>query len=376
LIEELEVQRIARELIAQDARESEEPHGQNVRDAFPLGDVFIDASSRVKCEESLRRFIHLLFGNNEITPTRDEYGMYMAKSASLRSSDLSRQVGAAIFRATGEIATLGCNEVPKAGGGTYWGGDEPDGRDFVAGFDPNERQRQAILVDLIERLRRGQHLSDELLAAETSFDVSKKLLEVKGLDSVKESKIMDLIEFGRVIHAEMSAISDASRNGVAIGGGSLFCTTFPCHLCATNIIAAGLRRVVYLEPYPKSYASNLHTDSIVVDADNPGDRTKVHFDAFIGVSPYRYRDLFEKSRRKSSGGSAQRWQGDTRRPLIEVYFPQYSKAEQLVMSGFKAGLARLQPTKARLPESPTEEPASKPASTPRPPGSLSKPRKR
>ena len=76
-------------LVAQDARETQELSGQNVRDAFPLGDVFIDATSRNSCMETLRRFIHLLFGNNEITPTHDEYGMYMAKSASLRSSDLS-----------------------------------------------------------------------------------------------------------------------------------------------------------------------------------------------------------------------------------------------------------------------------------------------
>ena len=88
--------------------------------------------------ETLRLFIHLLFGNNEITQTHDEYGMYMAKSASLRSSDLSRQIGAAIFSESGEIATLRCNEVPKAGGGTYWFGDERDYRDFVQGHDPYE----------------------------------------------------------------------------------------------------------------------------------------------------------------------------------------------------------------------------------------------
>ena len=88
-------------------RETQRISGQNVRDAFPLGDVFIDATSRNSCMETLRRFIHLLFGNNEITPTHDEYGMYMAKSASLRSSDLSRQIGAAIFSESGEIATMG-----------------------------------------------------------------------------------------------------------------------------------------------------------------------------------------------------------------------------------------------------------------------------
>src|ERR1700693_6168271 len=119
LISEMDARNRASALVMQDAKETEESHGQNVRDAFPLGDVFIDATSRPQCEAGLRRFMHLLFGSNEITPTRDEYGMYIAKSASLRSSDLSRQVGAAIFRPTGEVLSLGCNEVPKFGGGYY-----------------------------------------------------------------------------------------------------------------------------------------------------------------------------------------------------------------------------------------------------------------
>src|SRR5271157_3381801 len=103
----------------------------------------------------VQRFIRLLFGSNEVTPTHDEYGMYIAKSASLRSSDLSRQVGSAIFRTSGEVVTLGCNEVPKAGGGTYWTGDALDARDFVAGHDPNEAQKLEILVDLLDRLKKA-----------------------------------------------------------------------------------------------------------------------------------------------------------------------------------------------------------------------------
>ena len=73
---------------------------------------------------------------------------------------------------------------------------------------------------------------------------------------------------------------------------ALYCTTFPCHICAKHIVASGIGRVVYLEPYPKSYAAELHKDSIDVDPEEPTHR--VRFEAFIGVSPYRYRDLFEK----------------------------------------------------------------------------------
>ena len=333
LISDVAAHSSAFELVAQDARETQEASGQNVRDAFPLGDVFIDATSRNSCTETLRRFIHLLFGNNAITPTHDEYGMYMAKSASLRSSDLSRQIGAAIFSQSGEIATMGCNEVPKAGGGTYWFGDEGDKRDIMQGHDPNEGYKMSLLVDILDRLAKGAHLSQSLLDLADATKIGKRLLEDTGEQGVKELKIMDLLEFGRIIHAEMSAISDAARKGIAIQGATLYSTTFPCHLCAKHIVASGIKRVVYLEPYPKSYANALHGDSIEIDG--AGKSEKVSFDPFKGVSPYRYRDLFEKGKRKLSGGAALQWNQGQRRPLIEIYYPSYFQAEVTVVAKLK-----------------------------------------
>lgn len=339
LVSDVEAINLANDLVMQDAKESRDRYGQNVRDAFPLGDVFIDTTSRKSCEEMTRRFINLLFGNNTITPTHDEYGMYIAKSASLRSSDLSRQVGAAIFRPSGEIVTMGCNEVPKAGGGTYWSGEPNDRRDFVEGHDPNELHKIEVLVDILDRLKKGTHLSQSLQAMPGPYEIGKKLLEEDGDHSVSDSRIMDLIEFGRIIHAEMSAVCDASRKGVSVERGILYCTTFPCHLCAKHIVAAGLQRVVYLEPYPKSYAADLHADSIVVDYE--GDTNKVRFDAFIGVSPFRYRDLFEKGKRKYSSGDAQQWNKGVRRPMIEVYYPSYFEAETYVVGQMKKKLEEI-----------------------------------
>ena len=107
---------------------------------------------------------------------------------------------------------------------------------------------------------------------------------------------MDIMEFNRDVHAEMSAIGDAARTGVAVRDATLYCTAFPCHICAKHIVGAGIRRVVYLEPYPKCYAEELHSDSIQIDGD--GSSGKVGFQRFIGISPYRYRDLFEKGKRK------------------------------------------------------------------------------
>lgn len=325
----LQAKTAAFDLVSQDAKEDLLIHGQNVRDTFPLGDVFIDTSTKSICEQTIKRFIRVLFGSNEVTPTRDEYGMYMAKSASLRSSDLSRQIGAVICKDSGEVLTLGSNEVPKAGGGTYWSGDPSDGRDFVRGFDANEQYKEEVLSDLVFRLSEGGYLSNKVGNSNEPQAISEVLLRDKSARGVGASRLMDIIEFGRIIHAEMSAISDAARLGVSIKDTTLFSTTFPCHLCAKHIVAAGVRRVVFLEPYPKSYASELHDDSISVGILVPG---KVLFEPFIGISPYRYRDLFEKGKRKYSGGVAQPWHKDKKRPMIEVYFPSYFEAEAYVVN--------------------------------------------
>lgn len=167
--------------------------------------------------------------------------MYMAKSASLRSSDLSRQVGAAIFNAAGEIISLGCNEVPRAGGGAYWEGDSPDYRDFRVGYDSSAKAKREILEDLFRRLKAGRWFNRERLRLEIEALIEEAIGQ-KGI--IRDAQIMNSLEFGRVVHAEMLALSEAVRHGISTADATLYCTTFPCHICAKHIVAAGIKRVV------------------------------------------------------------------------------------------------------------------------------------
>lgn len=325
------------ELMSIDYSEPSNKFGQRIRETFPLADVFVDGINRPNCEEMLNRFVNLIFGDNSITPNHYEYGMYLARSASFRSGDLSRQVGAAIFRATGEIATVGCNEVPKYGGGTYWCDDANDARDFALGEDPNDRIKREILFEIIDVLFKKKKLSEELEAMKTTSDIMNELMKEES--GLRNSKVMDLLEFGRVIHAEMSAISDAARLGVPIKSGTLYCTTFPCHICAKHIVAAGIDKVVFLEPYPKSYAKELHWDSIEVEGDAVSD--KVRFEPFVGISPFRYRDFFEKGKRKDENGKIRQWKDGDPAPIVEIYKPIYTTLETLISSELKSQIQQL-----------------------------------
>jgi len=59
------------------------------------------------------------------------------------------------------------------------------------------------------------------------------------------------------IHAEMNAIIWAAREGISIKGATIYVTLEPCSDCSKNIIASGIKRIVY----DKSYE---HTNSEVV----------------------------------------------------------------------------------------------------------------
>jgi deoxycytidylate deaminase len=195
----------AEQLIERDAAEDQEALGQQLSETFHLADVFIDGLNKSKMDEKLERFAAALFGRNDIAPSKDEYGMYAAKSASLRSSDLSRQVGAAIFTGDGELITQGCNEVPKAHGGTYWDLETPDHRDIKKGFDPNDRHKKEIVRDLVERLRKKNYLSADLLSVGNDAKIVDHLINKQQAPLLNGplvgSRIMDLTEYGRVVRS-------------------------------------------------------------------------------------------------------------------------------------------------------------------------------
>jgi cytidine deaminase len=129
---------------------------------------------------------------------------------------------------------------------------------------------------------------------------------------------MGTIDYVRAVHAEVAALLDSARHGVAVCGCTLYTTTFPCHDCTKHIVAAGIMRVVFIEPYTKSLTSQLFSDSVAID--EPGKSGKVEFSPFIGVLPRRYADIFRMhSERKSGDGLWKQWKPQDARPVLGDY---------------------------------------------------------
>lgn len=252
--------------------------------------------------------------------------MFAAKSAALRTADLSRQVGVAIFSKRGEIITLGSNEVPKATGGTYWPDENIDDREFRRKVDSNDLRKREILNEVLKILN---------IDGSSLDDVTQKKLD--------DATLMDALEYGRIVHAEMSALSDAARLGRSVVGSILYTTTFPCHMCAKHIVAAGVDQVVFLEPYPKSLAGRLHSDSILIEGQERAEYREypyVEFLHFYGITPRKYREFFEKNKRKDDKGNFQRYVKGLKRPFVDLKSPFYAQLEDSVMSSVRNAIDR------------------------------------
>lgn len=316
--------------------------GQDVAEAFYTTDFILD-STKQKHEviEQLTRLIELIFGNLYLTPSRDEMGMFIARASQVRSGSMARQVGAAIMRDDGSLVAVGTNETARPiSGGQYWFEDDHiyHGRDMVyQPRDTSDEFREEMVRDALERLDIAGALSTTYSVYSTS-ETDGSRVEKADAQALRDSRIKQLyyldqgvlrkallrdnIDYVRAVHAEAAAIISAACHGVRTLGTRMLTTAFPCHECARHIVAAGIKEVVYLAPYPKSAVKRLYKDSILVDPSQPNTE-KVIFRTFVGVAPTRYLEFFSVvvDRKEKERGTRIRFDFRTRPPALPYYTP-------------------------------------------------------
>jgi len=144
-----------------------------------------------------------------------------------------------------------------------------------------------------------------------------------------------------MVHAEMESILACCRLGISTKDTILYCTTFPCHNCTKHIIDAGIRRVLYIEPYNKSKALEFHKDSLSTrDEDS---EKKVIFQLFSGISPNLYEKFFKKIKRKNNAETIKWEKKDAKiRNLSNDFFQSqnerdfnFLEAENIYLNGDK-----------------------------------------
>ncbi len=318
----------ASELMKRDA-DAPEKYGQRVADAFHLADYFIDNSENRLVEDTsnanwtvadkLSRLSRILMRKEVVRPTPHETAMHVAYGAQVRSACMSRQVGAAILDAKGNVLATGTNEVPRAGGGVYGSTFEENPKSgehrciyrplkaedgtAITPYCSNTQQQGKIVSDVVCAVLKADHLADRKDLKPEEKKAFMDLLascEESLKKVIAKSPIGALLEFSRALHAEMDALLSAGREGKSTQGARMYVTTYPCHYCARHIVGAGIDEVQYIEPYPKSKALQLHKDSI---SESPSNwvpprcgGAKVLFHPFTGVAPRMYARAFLKDR--------------------------------------------------------------------------------
>lgn len=242
-------------------------HLQAVSECFQLADIAI-TNDYNKLEDKdlfkkLVKYLALILEPGCTQPTLEETLMSLAYSLSLRSSCISRKVGAVITDKEGYVLGQGWNDCGhgqvgcglltvddylQSLEGSILGVYQELVKDFT--LTSYSREDSICFKDEMSNYMVRKKLSDlfKKYTHSTSGELNIQTIEV----IAEELKIKQL-QYCRALHAEENAlIQVARRGGTGVKGGTIYTTTFPCELCAKKIRQAGISRIVYTEPYPGS----------------------------------------------------------------------------------------------------------------------------
>ena len=274
---------------ARDAAAPEE-WGQQVQQCIDQADYLITNDDDLEDARLRQRFISKAADLIELSlgadrrPSDDEFFMHLAYTASLRSACLKRNVGAVLaqpgaerqkssrerLRSTSTIVSVGFNENPD------WM--DPCFLRYNACYKDLWMKEQTLALSPKHCPRCGALLRTESWPPRCSRkECATTVLEVffpeRGMTHCT------------AIHGEVRAIRAAAATSLA--GARLYTTTFPCFLCAEEIIQAGIEEVVYVEAYPSPKAERLLEQTNVALVRFEGVKSQA-FDRFF--RPWRMRN--------------------------------------------------------------------------------------
>lgn len=218
---------------------------QNIQDCISSSDIFIVNNGKYNSDNFLElygqiiKYISLIMHPGLITPSLDEKMMQIAYTAKLNSGCLSRQVGASITNKFGSLKAIGWNSVA-------------------------EGQTPCLLRNVNELIYKTK--SNAFSIYEKSKDFGSFIKKEKLIDDSKglnQSFCFKTIytdnnpkEKGnqvhtRSLHAEENAFMQLAKYGSeGIKEGVLYSTASPCELCSKKAYQLGIKRVVFIDPYP------------------------------------------------------------------------------------------------------------------------------
>jgi len=210
----------------------------------------------------LLRFVSLVLSPGSSKPRKEEVYMNMSYALAVKSNCICRQVGAVIAGEDGYVVGAGWNDVAC--------GEISCGLREVS--DMGEKIHEPLFRKVEQQIKKfREHDCFCFKDVMAKNEMTKKIDNIldtknseKGIDHLKKvhkSDIHKLVEkaglhqpeYCLALHAEENAIIQGARiGGPGVIGGTIHTTAQPCTLCAKKIKQAGIVKVIYTDPYPKS----------------------------------------------------------------------------------------------------------------------------
>lgn len=269
---------------------------QNIQACLEKADVFIRNNGRSVGDQAadlrqltyqLLRYTTLAEHPGLVTPSRDERCMQLAFVARASSGCISRQVGAVVTDAAYSVQAVGWNDVAKGQISC-----------LLRDVDDLSRQREESAFSAYEFSNKDFRTQVSKSYANTaklaSDGLSCPFCFKDEFNTLKKDKNQ---VHTRSLHAEENAfLQIAKTGGMSLAGGVLYTTASPCELCAKKAYQLGIKRVVYVDPYP-----GISNDHIFASGDLAR-RPKVElFSGAVGAAYHRFFDpvLSIKDERKA-----------------------------------------------------------------------------
>lgn len=281
-----------------------EIYKQNVSSCVDISDIAINNNGTIEGFYSkLIKYYSIIMQPGVVNLNSDEMFMNQAYSLSLKSSCISRQVGAVIIGANGYVVGAGWNDAGEGqvGCGYRHGTEFKNLDNNVLVSNPNNEPdfREKITSN---NLNYPFCYKDNYSSFVNSKKISnlidkkkQKLVDI-GFEEVKNDKLSQLLadglnikrlEYCRALHAEENALLQTSKNGgIGVRGGKIYTTSFPCELCAKKIYQSGIKEIVFTEPYPDSISQEV----ILRDGVK-----KITLRQFEGIKSHSYFRLYKPS---------------------------------------------------------------------------------
>ncbi|MBU0706964.1 hypothetical protein KKG41_01180 [Patescibacteria group bacterium] len=274
-------------------------YGQQVDKCVYLSDIlFNNDSKKIKeLTDRIEAYIALIQKTKYMYPMPCESAMTQAYCKSLESTCLKRKVGAIIISDDGIPLVSACNEVPYPA--------QSCEKKFGMCY------RDKVKIDLIRNLKNcpncGIPIQQNIICPRCKNSIKIKNLTPKcprcNLDldidlsfickgcnfKIVKNFIGKRSEVCRALHAEEKAILQLAKLGMGISlknsNITLYTTTFPCPQCANKIVGTGIKRIVYVEPYPTKESQDLLINTL----------KKKNVEKFEGVKARNYFRVYDRS---------------------------------------------------------------------------------